>query len=123
MKVVVILVLFGGLRYCESMNLVFERFNSIKDFTFLSSVSAAADVTAQQKFLQCQQLPQSQQFEPASSLPDASSLLTASSLPDASYFQKVLQFRLIFSHQNISNLDYSKVLQKNEKVIYRYNKP
>ena len=107
------------------MNLVFERFNSIKDFTFHSSVSAAAEdgVTAQQKFLQCQQLPQSQQFEPASSLPDASSLLAASSLPDTSYFQKVLQFRLIFSHQNISNLDYSKVMQKNEKVIYRYNKP
>ena len=95
------------------MNLVFERFNSIKDFTFHSSVSTAAEdgVTAQQKFLQCQQPPQYQQFEPASSL------------PDASYFQKVLQFRLIFSHQNISNLDYSKVMQKNEKVIYRYNKP
>ena len=101
------------------MNLVFERFNSIKDFTIHSSVSAAADdgVTAQQKFLQCQQ------FEPVSSFPDASSLLAASSLPDASYFQKVLQFRLIFSHQNISNLYYSKVMQKNEKVIYRYNKP
>ena len=104
-KVVVILVLFGGLKYCESMNLVFERFNSIKDFTFHPSVSAAADdgVTAQQKFLQCQQLPQSQQFEPASSL------------PDASYFQKVLQFRLIFSHQNILTLTILKSCRKTRK--------